>query len=217
MIFDEEILWPQKDAKLFINSGNKYEFSHFGWEGGIEAKFYGYMKGYKEAADSLIENAVSSQDFSKIDTVIYPVCFLYRQYLELVMKIIYLSYSEDTKEIKFNVLKDINHSLIKIWNKIKPYLEEEASKNELNDIKVVEEYIKQFHEFDRSSFTFRYPITKDLRKVINGQKRVNLPNLQVRMDELYHFFDGCIGKLDYFKEIKTEIQDEFKQFLNSEY
>ena len=129
----------------------------------------------------------------------------------------HLSYSEDTKEIKFNVLKDINHSLIKIWNKIKPYLEEEASKNELNDIKVVEEYIKQFHEFDRSSFTFRYPITKDLRKVINGQKRVNLPNLQVRMDELYHFFDGCIGKLDYFKEIKTEIQDEFKQFLNSEY
>jgi len=37
------------------------------------------------------------------------------------------------------------------------------------------------------------------------------------MNELYHFFDGCIGKIDYFKEIKAEMLTEFTQFLKSEY
>jgi len=171
MVFDKEIPWPQKGAKLFINSGNYYEFSHFGWGGNTETEFFGYMKGYKEAADNLIENAIISQDISKIDTVIYPVCFLYRQYLELVMKIIYLSYSGDVRETKIKTLKDISHNLMKMWNKIKPYLEEETNQEERNDIKVVEEYIRQFHKFDKSSFTFRYPITKELRNVICGEKR----------------------------------------------
>ena len=217
MIFDIEPSWPQKEAKLFIDSGNKYEFSHFGWEGSIEGKFYGYMKGYKESADYLIENAVSSKDISIIDTVIYPVCFLYRQYLELAMKIIYISYSGESKETKINTFKRINHGLIKIWNKIKPYLKEEAEKNEQDDINIVEEYIEQFHRLDISSFTFRYPITKDFNEVINNQKRINLPNLQERMDELCNFFDGCIAKLDYFKEIKADMENELIQILRSEY
>jgi hypothetical protein len=217
MDLEENYAWPQRGARLFVDSGSKYEFSHFGWEGGIEPKFDGYMRGYKKAADLLIESAIKTQDISIIDTIIYPVCFLYRQYLELAIKNIYISYSEDNLTEKANVFKNMNHDLIKTWNKIKPYLQEEADDIELDGIEIVEDYIKQFHEFDRSSYTFRYPITKSLTEVINDQKRVNLTELKSRMNELYHFFSGCMGKLDYYKGIKTEIREEFMQFLRSEY
>ena len=214
--FNKKIPWPIKDSKLFIGSGEKYEYSQFGWST-TEYEFYGYMKGYKEAADSLIKSAINSQDISKIDTFIYPICFLYRQYLELTMKNIYLFYSEETKEIKINTLKEVLHDLMKIWNKIKPLLKIDANKNEINDIEAVEGYILQFHKFDQSSFTFRYPIDKNLRSVIGGETKVNLLHLQMRMDELYNFFNGVISKLDYTKEITDKIIEFFAQIMKSEY
>ena len=214
--FNNKIPWPTKDAKLFVSSGEKYEYSQFGWNT-TEYEFYGYMKGYKESADSLIVSAINSQDISKIDTVIYPVCFLYRQYLELAMKNIYLFFSEDTREIKINTLKQVLHDLMKIWNKIKPYLKKDATENELNDIKVVEQYIQQFHKFDKSSYTFRYPIDLNLNGVIDGETKINLFNLQARMDELYHFFNAVIDKFDFTKDIKSAILSDFAQIMKSEY
>jgi hypothetical protein len=213
MNLEENHAWPQSGAKLFIGSGSKYELSHFGWEVSTEAKFYSYMQGYKKAADLLIESSIKSKDISIIDTVIYPVCFLYRQYLELAMKNIYLSYSGDDSNKKIKLLKGINHDLIKIWIKIKPYLKKEATDKDIDDINIVEDYIKQFYNLDKFSSTFRYPITKYLKVVINSQKIVNLSELKSRMDELYNFFDGCMGKLNYSKEFKKEII----QSLQSEY
>lgn len=216
LIFNSKIPWPKRGNRLFISSGGKYEYSQFGWNT-TEYDFFSYMKGYKESADCLIDSAINSQDISRIDTVIYPVCFLYRQYLELVMKNIYLFYSEDTKEIKINTLKQVLHDLVKIWNKIKPYLEKDATENEQNDIKAVEEYIKQFHIFDKSSYTFRYPIKLNLNSVINRENKVNLLNLQARMNELYHFFNAVIGKLDFVKDIKSAILSDFDQIIKSEF
>lgn len=213
---DYEIAWPRREAKLFVDSGNYFEFSHFSW-GNMDSQFYGYMQGYKEAADSLINDAINSRDISKLDIVIFPVCFLYRQYLELVMKNIFLAYSGENKATKIRTLKEVSHNLYKIWNKIKPYLKEEASEEELNDIAAVEGYIQQFHEFDKSSYTFRYPITKDLKGVIPEKRRVNLGNLKERMNELYHFFNGCTGKLDEISQYKAEILSEYAQYLESEY
>lgn len=93
------------------------------------------------------------------------------------MKNIYLFYSEDTKEIKINTLENVMHNLMKIWNKIKPLLKKYVNKNEINDIKTVEGYIQQFHKFDKSSFTFRYPIDLKLKSVIGGETKVNFAQI----------------------------------------
>lgn len=39
------------------------------------------MEGYKEAADNLIEYATNSNNIKILDTLVFPICFLYRQYL----------------------------------------------------------------------------------------------------------------------------------------
>lgn len=44
-----------------------------------------YADGYREAADHLVERIVEGQSLT-LDTIVYPIVFLYRQYLELRLK-----------------------------------------------------------------------------------------------------------------------------------
>lgn len=203
-----KLSWPKKGKKLFIEGGNHYEFSHFGW-GDVKTQFFGYMEGYKCAADELIDNAINSSDIKTLDTFIFPICFLYRQYIELAMKYIFLYYSGLEKNEKISMIKDAGHDILKIWRKIKPLILEENSNEEREDVEVVESYILQFDKFDKSSFTFRYPINKELQGVLSKEMRINLVNLKECIDELHSFFNGCTGKLDAIAEFKAEMLSEY--------
>jgi hypothetical protein len=100
----------------------------------------------------------------------------------------------------------ISHDLLSAWMKTKEILMHYASPSEKKDIAIAEDYIKQFHLLDRSSFTFRYPITKNLNHVIGEQKRIDLPNLRDRMAELTAFFDGCEGMLSQMAELNSKLE-----------
>lgn len=210
MGFDEmkQGLCPQKGEKLVKETDNYYNFAHFGW-GNVETQFYGYMEGYKEAADNLIEYATNSKDIKTLDTFIFPICFLYRQYLELAMKNIFLKYSGSSEEDKVKVIKNVSHNLNEMWKKIVPIISEETTNEEKEDIKIVRDYIKQFSDFDKSSFTFRYPINKELDLLFKEEKFLDLINLRERMNELYNFFEGCDGKLDSIRDFKYEMMSDY--------
>lgn len=189
----DEHPWPQKGAKLFIEGGNYHEFSHFGW-GNTPQEFAGYIHGYKEAADTLLSQAISSNDISKLDTWVFPVLFLYRQYVELQMKDMVLNYGNMDLKVQKSFLKKSSHNLMKIWNELKPMLENIACDNkEKNDVEIVESYIQQLHDRDPNSMVFRYPIRKDLQKALDKEYRINLKNLSERMIELENFFSGVDG------------------------
>jgi hypothetical protein len=207
-----EFAWPQKGKSLFVEGEEYHEFSHFGW-GDVCTQLVTYLDGYKAAADSLIDRALDSKDISVLDTLVFPIFFLYRQFLELVMKFIFLAYSDAKKQEKISALNMAGHNLEMIWRQIKPLLLEGASEVETEDVGIVEDYVLQFQMFDRTSFAFRYPITKDLSLVLPHEERVDLPNLKARMDELANFFDGASGKLDAIKGIDAALAQEYASVL----
>ena len=45
--------FPQSGQQLFVSSGSPKEYAHIAW-GNMSAQFYGYIAGYKEAADAII-------------------------------------------------------------------------------------------------------------------------------------------------------------------
>ena len=45
-----------------------------------------FPEGYKSSADLLVKNALESKNIKILDTFIFPIMFLYRQYLELELK-----------------------------------------------------------------------------------------------------------------------------------
>jgi hypothetical protein len=201
----ENLCWPQEGVKLFISDGEYYEHAHFGWSH-FSVTSAGYCMGYKDSADTLIDEAIKSKNIRKLDTFIFPILFLYRQYLEWQMKSIYLKYSEETKEIKQKIIGKCGHSLIKIWNIIRPIMENEASDKDRKTTKIVEKYIQQYHEFDTKSTKYRYPINQNLEEVHTEEQRINYNNLKERMNELQSFFTGVVGHLESLEDYKTGME-----------
>ena len=64
-----DLPWVKKGEQLIKYNSGYYRNAYFGW-GKTETQMYGYIKGYKEAADLLVSNALDSRDISVLDTVL---------------------------------------------------------------------------------------------------------------------------------------------------
>jgi hypothetical protein len=194
--------------KLFTADGDRNTNAHFAWSG-FNTTFAGYTMGYKGAADCLVDSVIRSRNPSKLDTYIFPILFLYRQYLELEMKGIYLKYSHENRLKKIKEIKDCSHNLMRIWNRIVPIITEYASEGDIEAVGIVEKYIQQFHNFDTTSISFRYPIDNKLDLIFDGEKRISYTNLKQRMDELESFFNGVTGYLIEVQDYKNDMLSYF--------
>ena len=193
---NQDLSWPKEYKKLFVQEGDYYEFSHFGW-GSEQTQFYGYIKGYKDAADLLIKNAINSKDVSVLDTSVFPVLFLYRQFIELSLKQAIIVFSEgDRNSVAKKIIK-ISHDLSDAWIEYESIMTKSMNATERETLLVVGKYISDFHEIDKGSFNFRYPITKKLELVFGSDKRINLRLLKGIIDEISNYFNGS---LDYMAE-----------------
>lgn len=170
------------------------------------SQFYDYISGYREAADVLVMNAMIRGNKSDRDESIFPICFLYRQYLELSLKDMYLYYSADTDDERSRYMKNTTHNLCHIWeNKIvpmiKPLLEEQY---QIEEFETVEGYIKEFQSLDADSYVFRYPIKKDRKQYHTSSRKVNILGLMNKMNKVEYFFAHNAAFLDVVKTRREE-------------
>lgn len=199
--------FPSNGKKLFAEGGHFHDFSHIAWGDG-DAQFYAYITGYKESADMLIKRAIDSKDTHILDTTFFPICFLYRQYIELALKEIYLKFSDSNKKKK---MRSINtHNLLAIWNKVRSIIINYFPDDDKETLDAVEDYISQFTNEDKGSFAFRYPMTKDLKLIHENERRINIVNLAERMSELASFFSAVSMGMGVMKEYEDEIKAEYE-------
>ena len=137
--------FPQLGQQLFVSNGHYKEYAHIPhpWED-MNAHFYRYIAGYKDAADTLIQQSLEKKDNYTLDTFVFPACFLYRQYLELALKDIYLSNVKDSERGKIKTIDECQHDLCKIWSKVKPLILADFPNDDKDVLEAVENYIKQF-------------------------------------------------------------------------
>ncbi|MCT4563660.1 MAG: hypothetical protein N4A68_05005 [Maledivibacter sp.] len=91
-------------GKLFKEGKIFSEYAYFGW-GEEDAQFYVYSEGYKKSGDILIEQGLKNNDHNLKDKLVFPIIFSYRQYLELIMKHLFLEYSYLSREEKEKKIK----------------------------------------------------------------------------------------------------------------
>lgn len=115
-----------------------------------------YTTAYKEAAEKLVKEVVSSHRHQ--DTLVYPIVFLYRQYIELRLKEIIRSgrkFLDEPGDFP------TTHRIHELWSSakiiIKKILENEEEKP---DFEFVEHVLAEFSNYDPESFSFRYPTDK---------------------------------------------------------
>ena len=73
-----------------------------------------YIRGYKKAADILVDHVLLTD--SDLDTLVYPIVFLYRHYLELLVKNII---ENGAKYLGIEEKPKTNHHLDTLWSKAK--------------------------------------------------------------------------------------------------
>jgi hypothetical protein len=195
-----------RNPLVFVEGGSYYEFSHIGWSCDVEYHFYTYIKGYKECADFLVDKIEDK------DIMVFPICFLYRNLLELLIKNILINYSSlTTIEIK-KALNNKNHKLISLWNLIEEDISKVPHDDENKTLKYVKKYLEEFHQKDLKSDKFRYPINISIENHFDSPEKIDIINLKLCLDELYNFFNGVTEVLMRKKELKQKMRREYSSY-----
>jgi len=192
----------ESNKKIFISIGNANELAHVANEP-LPSQFYNYIVGYHHAAKALIEQTLNSADeFSeyikreKLRLCVIPACFLYRQYLELSLKDIYIRFSDDNEDAKKKKIYKVSHKLEKIWKCTKPLIEKTITEEDKEQLVTLESYVLEFAHEDPFSIKYRYPITQELTPTIPNERDINIRNMMVRMDEVEWFLAGVVSSLE---------------------
>ena len=177
-----------------------------------------YVLGYREAADSIVDQA---QEFG-VDLLVYPVMFLYRHYLEISLKhiliVLWRYFGESSK-------LPAHHRLDRLWGSVRPLMEREWNSDEyMTYYDAIEKRIREFHKVDELSYSFRYPITtqnvsslKNVPNVYNsGRPIINLKQVKEVVNEMGAFLEGTVdmvadaeeARRDYLYWIQQEYGDQ---------
>ncbi|EPV5021999.1 hypothetical protein ACVGXO_03800 [Enterobacter hormaechei] len=161
-----------------------------------------YTEGYRRAADILIKHIDESrldQDF-----LVYPVLFLYRHHIELLIKQIIglaLALAEDPD--KYQYKKD-DHNLNTLWPLAQKLLLEVDDCYRSSDFRLIKEVVKELHKADRRATDFRYARRNDGTRSLEGIHYINTRRFGEKMGAASDSLDAIDSGLRYLLEQRSE-------------
>jgi len=172
-----------------------------------------YAMGYKRAGDILVQYVADAnwdQDF-----LVYPIAFLYRQYLELRLKeLIFVSsrlLDQDAEIPK-------THNLVSLWRQARPNIEAVWPDSETKDqLNAVEDRLKELCDIDSGSYAFRYPEDGKGTTTLTGMVHINLKQLRDVIQGISHILDGSSIGMGEYLNAKHEMMAEYRAEMSREY
>ncbi len=197
--YDEEVVrLSDKGVGLFIHGYDYYNnvyltHSHDG------KGFITYPTGYKIAADKLIHLAINEPH--NADFLVFPIVFLYRQYLELRLKQLIF---DGSKLLGVSADFPITHRIDLLWEKCKPVLnsikldnDDEVAWRVAEGIGIVESCILEFGRIDPNSVAFRYPADKEHNPSLQGLHTINIRHFGESMNNVANYLDAVTLSLTF--------------------
>ena len=165
-----------------------------------------YSMGYKNGADVLSNYVDSTQQHQ--DTLIYPILFLHRHYLELIIKEILTDCAKILEEkITFK-----HHDLSIYWEEVKAKcLKSLGEKIPDNMITPIESAVRQLVEIDKSSDAFRYPCRKDGSATLPGITHINIKRVSEEIAKASEALEAISAALSVAVEMKAEHEATMRQ------
>lgn len=168
--------------------------------------WYGYVEGYRLAGMLLVEHV--EKDGNNQDSLVYPIVFTLRHFLELQMKELIES---GASLLDFDETYRTTHDLNSLWFKCRELLElvfgQMADSEQLDG---VGEQVDQLAAVDPGSFAFRYPFDRaggmSLPEDIRG---FNLRYFADRIDEIANLLTGASEGIAVYREYKAEAKQHF--------
>ena len=194
--------YRQYDPKLIVEGGTYYTQSVVGYKY-HERAFYPYYTSYEECAQYLA-TIMKEQGKSHL---FMPMCYLYRNSIELGLKRIIVEDSHIDSEKALKILKRKKHSILGLYNSIEAELQahDNGTDTTLQDVST---YINTFHNIDTTSDMFRYPANKLLETHFTDETKLDIDNVSDCFEELITFLDGASHMLSVEKEYEAEAAAE---------
>lgn len=215
-----------KRDSLFREGRTYQERTSYIGDARSSGKWFIYADGFKKAAHMLLENCQTTYDYN---TVVYPIVFNYRHYLELILKAILMNLdrymlkapqrdSDETIKKKLTEILDA-HKLEPLWseigrlkNKLEPHDRNSIFHPQL-DLKKINRYIKEFTKVDCTSITFRYPDEDSSSCVIDGIQWLDLHHYVTEMGEISKILEGILDMIiiaiDQRNEFNADMYGDF--------
>jgi hypothetical protein len=164
-----------------------------------------YATAYKEAAEKLVIEIVRSQQGQ--DTLVYPIVFLYRQYIELRLKEIIL---EGRKILDESGNFPMHHRIHDLWPTAMAIIEK-VFKNEEGkpDFGFVAHVLSEFSKYDPESFSFRYPTDKEGNNPLFGLKYINVRHLAETIDRLAEILERISAGISEYRGWQNEMDQNY--------
>lgn len=193
---------PSPDDRLFTTQEDWWNnaclnWCHDGW--GL------YASGYKNAADFLVQRTEETNVGQ--DSLVYPVLFLYRQYLELEIKDL-IRVARKLQSIEGDFPK--HHRIDTLWNVCHELLSEISPHDSVDELKEIGRLIGEFAEADSTSMAFRYPEDKEGKPSLPGIRHINLRNVREVIAKIAIILMGASAELGERLQFKYEMENEFR-------
>lgn len=160
-----------------------------------------YAIGYKDAADILVAHVEEHKRGQ--DTLVYPVVFLYRQYLELKIKNLIR---------QGRCLQDIHepfpktHRIDELWKVCSDLLREIFPGDSEEEQAQIARLIEEFCQVDPTSTAFRYPEDLDGNPSLPPVVRhINLRNVKEVIDKISVILVGADTLIAEYLSIKADM------------
>jgi hypothetical protein len=178
----------------FIKAPSEYEDLAIAGRGSEGLQSHLISKGYYLSAWLLLEHIAKSNDNGEKDSLIYPVLFNFRHYVEFTIKDCIHNFRIQKNEISTDEPGYTGtHDLITLWKELKPYIPNDPSDS--TTISAIDTLITELDKLDGRSDSFRY-VHKNPKKntalqpAIAGEQRIGIENLKKVMGRMYNFFEG---------------------------
>jgi hypothetical protein len=195
-------LWQPETSRLFTAEANHSHLIAMPVSG--EQGWPSYEQGYLMAAQQILARIAetgSDQDF-----LVYPLVFLYRQYLELQLKlVIHLG-----RELYGGRGAPMNtHSLTALWDVAVGYIHRTWPDDTQNTTPIRAD-LEEFDSLDRGSYAFRYPIgTTQEPSLPENLTRFNVATFARRTEEIGEYIESASEGMWVHRDWKREMAAEF--------
>jgi len=200
------ISMPNKDTDLFkmVEGGYHIACIH-------QLDFETYCIGYLDACKLILNDMGKNRQFIS-DTLVFPIVYLFRHYLELrLKKIIIIGKKNSNKRV--NVIK-YKHNLENLWKEAKECIKTYWPSSCNSELNIIKNNILEFHnKFDQFASAFRYPVDNRGNKSFKKNVHIDLKQFKKSMEEISNFLDGCSEGMLEEKEITLEMKREFANEL----
>lgn len=141
------------------------------------------------------------------DALVFPICFLYRQYIGLRLKEIIKSGRSLLDE---NGSFSQHHRIQNLWNLVVTIINKVFSEElEPLDLSISSHVITEFSKLDPDSFAFRYPIDKSGENSLDGIRHINVRRLADYINAFAGIMDVATTGISVYLDHKREMISEY--------